>query len=288
VLQGVDYRNSWIVAVDRAERHVPLWGLLLYGVGVFAAAWFAAQASVPLAMDAAGEAVGSVAAAVFFAVLLAGGLVGSRLVERRAALEPTRSGRRLGLGLTVGAAALAAAVGLCATAGVLESGEGVRGAAAGLAASTALILLGAVAEEAFFRGWLQPVLSARLGPWIGVGVTALLFSSAHLIGQAFSGTALLNGVLAGTVFGVLALRTASLAAPVAAHFAWNWLEIVGLGLFPNPGVDALGALADFELAGSALWTGGAPGLNGSLATTIALGLACAGLILPVLPGLGRR
>jgi hypothetical protein len=78
--------------------------------------------------------------------------------------------------------------------------------------------------------------------------------------------------------GLLALRTGGLWAAFAAHGVWNWTESCGVGLDPNPGVGAFGALIDLDLAGPALWSGGEDGLNGSLALTLVLGVIVTVLI----------
>ena len=289
MLQAVDYRNSWIVAVDRAARPWPLWAALPYGVAVFALAFFGTTALFPALTDMGPQPWHGPAVTVFFfGVLLVGGLIATLLIERRGEQPQTNALRRLALGVGVGAAAFLLTVAVCAALGVVSLQAAAQAGAAGLALSAGLTLFGALAEEVFFRGWLQPLLSARLGPWVGVAITAVLFSAAHAVGQPLSPLAFVNGVLAGAVFGVLALRTGSLVAPVAAHFTWNWLEKSVLGLFPNPGLDSYGALFDLELTGAGLWTGGAAALNGALPTTLGLGLACAALILPLLPGVGRR
>jgi hypothetical protein len=66
-------------------------------------------------------------------------------------------------------------------------------------------------------------------------------------------------------------------APAGAHAAWNWAESCGLGLAPNPGVGAFGAIADLDLEGAPLWGGGQDGLNGSLPVSLVL-LACLALL----------
>ena len=138
------------------------------------------------------------------------------------------------------------------------------------------------AEEAFFRGWLQPVLAARWGPWVGLLTASLVFAAAHAAAAALSAHALgpvawINDTLAGLAFGLLALRTGGLAAPVAAHWAWNWTEASVVGATPNPGVDPLGSLFDLDLVGAGWLTGGPDEMNGSLCASVALlGLiACA-------------
>ena len=81
---------------------------------------------------------------------------------------------------------------------------------------------------------------------------------------------LLNLVLGGILFGLLALRGGGLLAPIAAHATWNWAEQILLGLDPNPGTGSFGALFDFDLVGPAMWGGSDEGLNASLALSFAL------------------
>ena len=143
-----------------------------------------------------------------------------------------------------------------------------------------LVLLQCWAEEALFRGWLQPALCDRWGVWAGLGVTTVLFGAAHSV-QTPSPVAILNATLAGLLFGLLALRTGGLAAPIAAHFGYNWAEQSIFGLTPNPGVDAMGSAFNFDLGGPTIFSGGVDELNGSISVTIALGVVIA------LLGLGR-
>lgn len=106
----------------------------------------------------------------------------------------------LGLGLAVGA-------GWLATAPVAEAGGGWLRLAGG-------VLLTPLVEEAFFRGYLQPrLIRARVPPLLAVLVSAGLFGLLH--GRWFA------GALAGTAFGLAALRRGRLADAVAAHAAAN-------------------------------------------------------------------
>ena len=84
-------------------------------------------------------------------------------------------------------------------------------------------------------------------------------------------------------FGLLAVRSNGILAPMAAHFAWNASESIVFGLDPNPGVDDLGALANFDLVGMPMWGGTAEGLNASIAMTLVL----AALVVPLLPVFSR-
>ena len=147
-----------------------------------------------------------------------------------------------------------------------------------------LVLLQCWAEEALFRGWLQPILCDRWGAWTGLAVTSLLFGIAHST-RTPSPIAVLNAILAGLMFGLLALRTGGLAAPIAAHFGYNWAEQSVFGLTPNPGVDPMGSVYNFDLSGPQIFSGGADELNGSICLTLALGLV---IVLLGLAGLSSR
>jgi membrane protease YdiL (CAAX protease family) len=207
---------------------------------------------------------------VVYGALLLFGLAGAFL----SGVNPLRLGRRPGHGLSIGAAlglfGLAAAAGYAWVAGALGGGEPTTMDAGLLAWGTALILFAVVAEEIYFRGWVQPVLARQFGTAAAVFLSALAFAALHVMGGVRSPTSLLNLFLGGLLFGLLAARSGGLAGAVGAHFAWNWTEQILLGIDPNPGVGSFGAIANLELAGPAIWGGSDEGLNASIAMTIAL------------------
>ena len=141
-----------------------------------------------------------------------------------------------------------------------------------------MILFQVAAEEVFFRGWIQPALSRKVGSIAGVALAALLFTGFHVTGGARAPLSLVNILLAGVLFGLLALRSGGILASIAAHFAWNASENLGLGLDPNPGIDIFGGLFDIDLAGAPTWGGNPEGLNASIGTVAVL----VALILPLL------
>nr|WP_278251334.1 CPBP family intramembrane glutamic endopeptidase [Bordetella holmesii] len=82
-------------------------------------------------------------------------------------------------------------------------------------------LLVTLAEEAFFRGYLQPALNRRLGgPWACI-CTAVLFGLAHYAGGP--GLVALASV-AGLFYG-WAYQRGGLAAAVVAHLLLNTLHV---------------------------------------------------------------
>lgn len=76
-------------------------------------------------------------------------------------------------------------------------------------------------EETFFRGYLQPALSARLGRAGGIAATAVIFSLIHLPRAL---PMFVGRLLLGLVFGVLRDRDRPLWAPAIAH-ALVWVII---------------------------------------------------------------
>ena len=219
-----------------------------------------------------------------FGTLAAAGLVGILRGERLAGLLGPRGGSMAMVGAAIGAGALLVAFVYARVAGVAER------VPAGATSGVLLLLLGTVAtvcqagaEELFFRGWLQRALRRDWGAAAGLLVTAAAFALLHILGGARAPLALLNILLAGILFGLLAERGGGLAAPIAAHAAYNWAETLLLGLDPNPGTGSFGAVWNYDMIGPAAWGGSGEGLNASLGLTFAL-VAC---IVPLVAAAGR-
>lgn len=216
-----------------------------------------------------------------FTLLLSGALfavavLGLWLQPGPHALTGRQPAAMLGSGAVLGLSGLGLSTVLCALALTVGHRAGTGGIAALLGGSL-LILFQASVEEVYFRGWLQPMLVRAWGNAAGIVATALAFAALHLMGGERSLVTLLNLLLGGLLFGLLALRSGGIVLPAAAHFAWNWAEAIGLGLAPNPGVGSFGAIVDLDLTGSANWGGSAEGLNASLAMSFVL----VALLLPV-------
>lgn len=207
---------------------------------------------------------------VIFAPLILLSVVGGAIC-RINALRPGRHPLVLGLlGATIGVAGLVMAVVYASVAGTLTEGTASGSTATLLAWGAALILVQTGGEEILFRGWLQPVLERAWGMPVAIGVTALAFAGLHVMGGARSPVTLVNLFLGGIMFGILAAYGRGIAGAVAAHFAWNAVEQLGLGLDPNPGIGNFGALLDLEMTGARAWGGSSEGMNASVAMTITL------------------
>ncbi|MFL5297552.1 MAG: CPBP family intramembrane glutamic endopeptidase [Phenylobacterium sp.] len=278
-LRRLTFDNPWIAALDAAPRPASSWTVLVAGGLCCAAAVVLGRdlgARLAEAISAGSGPWGAIAGqaafyACIFAPLWLAALVGGAMEGRQ-----VWRGGPLPLLATVGGVALgglgfAAAVGLAAASGAVMPPAAPQAAVAGgVIAGAAIVAFQAAGEEVFFRGWIQPVLCARLGPWVGLALTAAMFTALHLVGGVRGPLAVLNLLLGGLLFGLLALRTGGLWAAFGAHWAWNWTESCGFGLDPNPGVGPTGSLVDLDLGGPGLWSGGGDGMNGSPAATLVL------------------
>ncbi|MCC7119225.1 MAG: CPBP family intramembrane metalloprotease [Anaerolineales bacterium] len=182
-----------------------------------------------------------------------------------------------GRGFLIGACMFAGAVGILSLFGgvSLEQGDLSK---QGLPAVTGvlLVLVGWViqggAEEALIRGWVLPVIGARYKPWIGLLVSALIFSVLHGLNPGLNAIALINLALFGVFAGLYAMREGSLWGISALHSVWNWVQGNFFG-FQVSGMNADGGtLINLMETGADWFTGGAFGPEGGLAVTIILAL----------------
>lgn len=136
-----------------------------------------------------------------------------------AAMRP----RALIMGLVAGVLAIALPSLLLLGAGWLRVEPTADGSWWGAALSLAAFLLpAALWEELLFRGYAMRAIADGAGEWAALVVTSVLFGLVHLgnAGATAQSTALVT--LAGFFLGAVLLRTRSLYAAWAAHWAWNW------------------------------------------------------------------
>ncbi len=86
-----------------------------------------------------------------------------------------------------------------------------------LIALVLVVAVGApIVEELFYRGIIQPALVRRLGPWLGIGISSLIFGAVH-----FAWVDLLPLTAVGAGFGILAHRYGRLLPAIIAHMTFN-------------------------------------------------------------------
>lgn len=134
-----------------------------------------------------------------------------------------------------------------------------------------VFIIGAINEEALFRGFLLQTMTRAHLAWGGVILTSFLFASAHFLNPNFVFLSWLNTFLAGVWFAVAYLKTRSLWFPITLHFAWNWFQGAILGINVS-GIKELTAAPVLQAVdqGPTWLTGGHYGLEGGFACTVAL------------------
>ena len=141
-----------------------------------------------------------------------------------------------------------------------------------LIVSLLIFVFAAAAEEILFRGYpLQTLTRARLA-WLGVLLTSVPFAAVHLGNpNVVPGFTFINTALAGIWLAVAYLRTRSLWLPLGLHWSWNWVQASMLGL-PVSGIERISPAPLLKAinAGPDWLTGGAYGIEGGAACTVAL------------------
>ncbi len=179
-----------------------------------------------------------------------------RRTEHRAPFEVALKGAppAFGRGLLIGVAMFAAVITTISFLGGYE----VRGwgSVAGAVAIFGFAAAAAVTEEVLFRGILFRIAEERLGTWISLVLTGLLFGLVHVFNpNATLGSALAIAVEAGFMLAAAYAATRSLWVPIGVHLGWNFAQG---GLFSTSvsGTDAPRGLLDGVTSGPVLVSGG--------------------------------
>ena len=81
-------------------------------------------------------------------------------------------------------------------------------------------IVGPIAEEAFFRGFLLPAVAPYIGAFKAVVAISALFALSHLMVGV-----LLPAFVSGLILSWLYLKTGSIVPPIIAHAAQNLLVL---------------------------------------------------------------
>jgi membrane protease YdiL (CAAX protease family) len=200
------------------------------------------------------------------AVLVYGWVV--RRTEHRPSVEVSRAGAAAGLGrgMLVGLAAFGAVIANIAFLGHYHvEGMGTVTGAVGL---FGFMAAASVTEELMFRGVLFRIVEGRLGTWISLALTAVLFGAQHLLNpDATLWGAVAIAIEAGGMLGAAYVATRKLWVPIGLHFAWNFAES---GIFSTEasGNGANKGLLHSVTSGPSLITGGGFGPEASVYSVV--------------------
>jgi membrane protease YdiL (CAAX protease family) len=179
-----------------------------------------------------------------------------RMVERRPVTELSGPGalRELGIGVLIGAALVAATVGIMWLLGYYRVTQAN-------AWTVAFALLandgaGAFVVEIILRGIVFRITEERLGTWLALAISALLFALLHLASPTATVTsAILAGLEGGILLSVAYALTRRLWLPIGIHFAWDFSQDV---------LVSANGLVRPNLTGPSLLSGGDSGIEGSI------------------------
>ncbi|MFL6709113.1 MAG: CPBP family intramembrane glutamic endopeptidase [Massilia sp.] len=180
-----------------------------------------------------------------------------------------------GVGLLLGAGAVALAMGLLAASGNYQV-TGMNPWSAKIAGPLAEMLFVGVFEELLFRAVLFRITERALGSWPALVISSILFALAHL-GESISFLGLANTAVAGLALSAAWMATRRLWLCVAIHAAWNYTlgSIFSIAVSGHPAK----GLVIGAMSGPDWVTGGVYGLEGSVTTLLVMGLLAVILLL---------
>ncbi|MFE2614414.1 CPBP family intramembrane glutamic endopeptidase [Micromonospora chalcea] len=223
--------------------------------------------AVVAAQDNAGLSLILGVATAAAAILVYGWVV--RRTERREVTELARVGAaaRLNRGVLLGFAMFAAVIVTIA----LMGGYHVHGlgSVSGAVGMVGFMAAAAVTEELMFRGLLFRLVEERLGTWLSLLLTGVLFGLMHLLNpdaSLWGATAI--AIEAGFMLAACYAATRNLWVPIGLHFGWNFAAGGIFGVVVSGNGESAGLL-DASTSGSTLLSGGDFGPEGSLYTVAA-------------------
>ncbi|GAA3392263.1 CPBP family intramembrane glutamic endopeptidase [Cryptosporangium minutisporangium] len=192
-----------------------------------------------------------------------------RRTERRAPVEVARKGAGGALvrGVLIGVGMFGAVIlNIAFLGGYRVAGFG---SVTGAVALFGFMVAAATTEELLFRGILFRIVEQRIGTWLALILTGLVFGLSHLFNpHASLWGAIAIAVEAGGMLAAAYAATRTLWLPIGLHFGWNFAEA---GIFGTDvsGTDAPDGLLDGVMSGPVLLTGGEFGPEASLYSVLA-------------------
>jgi len=121
----------------------------------------------------------------------------------------------------------------------------------------------AVFEETLLRGIIFRIVEEKLGSYISLLISAIIFGAAHLFNPDSSVISSVCIGIAGFMFGASYTYSRSLWLPIAIHFSWNFMQSGIFGTITS-GNEMTSSLFTTHISGNELITGGAFGPEGTI------------------------
>lgn len=126
----------------------------------------------------------------------------------------------------------------------------------------------AIFEEILIRGIIFRIMEEKLGSYIALIISAIIFGGLHLINPNSSLiSATCVGIEAGLLLGAAYIYKRNLWFPIAIHFAWNFMQSGILGAITS-GNEKTNSLLTTQITGAKIITGGEFGPEGTIQATI--------------------
>lgn len=125
----------------------------------------------------------------------------------------------------------------------------------------------AIIEEILVRGIVFRIIEEKLGSYIALLISGIIFGALHL---ANPNSTLLSGLcitIAGFLLGAAFIYSRNLWFPIAIHFAWNFMQSGIFGAITS-GNEKTASLLATKIEGATLITGGEFGPEGSVQATL--------------------
>jgi len=122
----------------------------------------------------------------------------------------------------------------------------------------------AIFEETLIRGIIFRIVEEKLGSYISLILSAIIFGALHLMNQESSFiSAACIAVEGGLLLGAAYIYSRNLWLPIAIHFAWNFMQSGIFGAITS-GNEKTNSLLSTQIKGSKLITGGEFGPEGTI------------------------
>ena len=122
----------------------------------------------------------------------------------------------------------------------------------------------AIFEEILIRGIIFRIVEEKLGSYISLIISAIIFGALHLMNQESSFiSAACVAVEGGLLLGAAYIFARNLWLPIAIHFAWNFMQSGIFGAITS-GNEQTNSLFTTKITGPTLITGGTFGPEGTI------------------------
>lgn len=121
----------------------------------------------------------------------------------------------------------------------------------------------AIFEETLLRGIIFRIVEEKLGSYISLLISAIIFGAVHLINPDSSVISSICIGIVGFMFGASYIYSRSLWLPIAIHFSWNFVQSGIFGAITS-GNEKTSSLFNTNISGGELITGRAFGPEGTI------------------------